>query len=55
MEQMDAAWEDPQGRLPHEPGYGTGGEVVELPTRRDDPEVVEAFETLLSRVGRRAR
>lgn len=38
MEMMDAAYEDPQGRLPHEPGYDTGGEVVELPAREPEPE-----------------
>lgn len=41
MEMMDAAWEDPQGRLPHEPGFGTGGKVVELPPRPEpEPQVV---------------
>lgn len=56
MEMRDAAWEDPQGRLPCEPGYGTGGEVVELPLpSADDPVAVEAFEGLLIRMGRAHR
>lgn len=59
MEMMDAAWEDPQGRLPHEAGFGTGGQVVELPAREPEPEperriVVGDIFAALRELGRRA-
>jgi hypothetical protein len=40
MEAFDPYWEDPQGRVPADPGYGTGGEVIELPAR-DEPQEPE--------------
>lgn len=37
LEYFDAANEDAQGRLPHEPGYGQGAEVIAGPFARHHP------------------
>lgn len=59
LEMMDAAHEDPQGRMPYEPGYDTGGEVIELPAREPEPAEREApivgdIFAALRELGRRA-
>lgn len=60
MEMMDAAHEDPQGRLPCDPGYDTGAKVIELPAREpepvaeDEPAIVGDIFAALREMGRRA-
>lgn len=60
IEMTDAAWEDPQGRLPCEPGYDTGAKVIELPAREPEAEpepspVVGDIFNALRRIGQEAR
>lgn len=55
IEMLDAAHEDPQGRLPCDPGYDTGGEVVELPAPPPRRVVVGDIFEALREFGRAAR